>query len=133
MNQPTSRTHLIVEMPTESDYRDQWRENHRLLAHLDAQRIHPDWTVTVAFYTALHSIQRFLARKGETVNTHRQRERAMFRYQQDLTRSILRQYSDMENLSRDARYDCYDPLPAEVQDQIRKLRVIDSHIATLLR
>ncbi len=46
-------------MATTSDHLRQWRHNRELVSRIPPT--HPDWIVTVSFYTALHAIDALLA------------------------------------------------------------------------
>lgn len=62
------------------------------------------WYVTVTFYTALHYIEAYFTSRGMGFNNHHSRGSAI---QRDSTLSLLYDsYRSLEDLSREARYDC---------------------------
>lgn len=46
-------------MASPSDHLRQWKHNRELIPRIP--RSHPDWIVTVCFYTALHAVDALLA------------------------------------------------------------------------
>jgi len=62
-----------------------------------------EWSITVAFYAAVHYVQAYFASKGQTYMSHKLRDSAI---QRDVSvRAIYSDYRALEDWSRDARYE----------------------------
>ena len=120
-------------MPEEREHKATWRRNHKLLDHLKASNAHQEWVIVVAFYTALHSVEQYLARKNRHPRTHDDMKYALNRLNKVLTPQVLNSYMDLYNASRDMRYRCLVPDNVEVREQLRNLAVIDEKIDSLLK
>jgi len=120
-------------MPKQMDHQTQWYSNGLILKDLVSANRFPDWITTVAFYRALHSIERFLARHKEHPQNHTERRKILTqpKYEALLSLQIVADYFDMYNASLDARYECIIPTPAEVADQLARLARIDAKVASL--
>jgi hypothetical protein len=119
-------------MPSQLEHTRQWQSNHSLLAQVMTQIEYPDWVITLAFYTALHSTERFLARQKVHPQSHSIRDVEIQQFAVQLTRPVLRAYAGMKNASRNARYNCPRLTAVDVQQQLQRLALIDRHIAQLL-
>lgn len=62
-----------------------------------------DWAVTLLFYSAVHFVGAYFARKRAHFHSHRQRDSAIAREAALL--AIYPDYRDLEDFSRKARYD----------------------------
>jgi hypothetical protein len=95
----------------------QWQHNRSLLGEIPAS--HPDWVVTVAFYTAVHAIDAALTFEGVTVCNHDQRFEAIAGLNRMLKVGTL--YHPLYDLCRKVRYTA-DPNqwipPAELERQV---------------
>lgn len=94
------------------DHLDQARHNYRLYLHLQAEGQFLDWAITLLFYTALHLVQAHAAQFGPWVPENHEERRAYIREQ--LNR-LFYDYRDLEDRSRDMRYDLYPTTAEEVQ------------------
>ena len=119
-------------MPTQSDHETQWYLNHQLLAQLERQNRFYDWMITVAFYTALHSLERYLARRNKHPHDHLDRKNTLLVYAPQLGQQTLRDYLDMYSMSIAARYECASPTQADVQEQRARLARIDATVGPLI-
>jgi hypothetical protein len=119
-------------MPARNDHETQWDSNHRLLVQLERQNAFPDWVVTVAFYAALHSLERFLALRNKHPTDHLDRKNLLLSYEPQLSHQILRDYLDMYSMSIAARYECISPALADVQEQRARLARIDAKVGPLV-
>jgi hypothetical protein len=119
-------------MPSRNDHETQWNSNHQLLAQLERQNYFSDWIVTVAFYTALHSLERFLALRNKHPHDHLDRKNILLIYAPQLGQQILRDYLDMYNMSIAARYECISPTLTDVQDHRARLARIDAKVGPLV-
>lgn len=59
-------------MATETEHRTKANKNQQFLATID-RGMFPEWTATVAFYTALHFVEILAARVGMHNGGHRSR------------------------------------------------------------
>lgn len=64
----------------------------------------PDWSTTVAFYSALHFVQQYAVARGEDIIGHEQRARFLIA-RGDLRR-IRRTYDKLKGFATITRYDC---------------------------
>jgi|SRR4051812_17515046 hypothetical protein len=119
-------------MPSQISHENQWDSNHRLLTQLIRQKTYLDWIATVAFYTALHSVERYFARRNEHPGDHRTRNQTLIRYKVQLGQQILNDYEDMYNTSKLARYTCAPLTDADIQGQLDRLSRIDTKIGPML-
>jgi len=119
-------------MASQSDHETQWDSNHRLLGQLVKQSLFPDWIATVAFYTALHGIERYFARRNEHPISHLDRKNTLIKYQSQLGQQLLNDFSAMYNTSRLARYNCVSLTPSDIQDQLNRLARIDGKIGPMV-
>lgn len=117
-------------MPPEIRHQVQWYANKGILKHLVEQNKYPDWIATVAFYTALHSIERFLARHKEHPKSHTERDKVLAKYMPLLGAQIVADYEDLKNTSRAARYNFFVPTDADIQDILERLARIDAKVAS---
>ena len=78
----------------------QWEHNRALIAQIPAS--HPDWIVTVIFYTAVHAIDAALADEGITVSSHERRFEAIGACNR--LKKAYTLYHPLYDLSRKTRY-----------------------------
>jgi hypothetical protein len=71
-----------------------------------------DWAVTTIFYAAVHEIQAFLVRQGIRTYTHETRKAELRKAHHPSDLFTL--YETLEDHSRNARYECWDPLDNDV-------------------
>lgn len=119
-------------MPAQYLHETQWDSNHRLLELLHRRNIYPDWIVAIAFYTALHSLERYFARRNQHPNDHIDRKAILLSFESQLSRQVIRDYLDMYNQSVIARYECVLPSSKDVRDQMSRLARIDAVVGPLV-
>lgn len=61
------------------------------------------WSITVLFYGALHYVEAYFCSRAKGYNNHYSRATAI--QQDSVIKSVYADYRDLENLSREARYD----------------------------
>ena len=101
-------------MAVEQDHLDRANLNLELAADLletFGQKYY-DWTVTVLFYVAVHLIEAKLACNDVHSGHHKERKKSMQRDR--VLNAVMREYNDLYNRSRDARYGRNAPLPFKV-------------------
>lgn len=113
----------------------QWKHNRELLHQLPLS--HPDWIVTVVFYTALHAIDALLRfDEVPAVTDHANRMRALTRANR--YRKVYQHFHTLYTLSRTVRY-MADPAawipPGDVNDNVlkRHLYPIENSVQKLMK
>lgn len=94
-------------MASPSEYRDKWLKN-RALADKSASalgRDHADWEIVFRFYACVHLVEGLMRTKAERFwsDSHEKRKKAM-KSSTELRRAT-EAYLDLQDLSRDVRYD----------------------------
>jgi uncharacterized protein (UPF0332 family) len=103
----------------------------RALAESLYLSVHPGWGAVLAFYSALHLVDAFLATKDVHPESHRDREAAISRVSE--LRAIYPDYRALQNRSNDVRYRLKRLRSQEVRDLIdHELAAIESLIKRLL-
>jgi hypothetical protein len=74
------------------------------------------WAVAAIFYSALHGITAHLMRRGIIVRSHVARDRVLANPSSGIPSSVYAAYRDLDDYSRDARYDLQPFTAQEVQD-----------------
>jgi len=119
-------------MPTEVEHVEQARRNARLLAAMqggDLLAQHPDWVITVAFYTALHLVEAKLARDNMHCVGHEERRPKVSLHLQ----AIRGRYELLYTESRAARYECQPVKPERAQHLLQTVyRPVREHLCGLL-
>src|SRR5437870_4490473 len=93
------------------DHLKQARQNYKLYGELKTKGEHPDWAVTVLFYTALHLVQAYLVESAKTgFDIPEKHERRISLVHQKL-HLIGPHYERMFKLSMVARYHMDQPRP----------------------
>ncbi len=87
-------------MPNSSQHQNKARNNREFLDSFDSNS-HPDWAAVVAFYTAVHLIERLRALDGQDSENHQDR----LRYVQANHRTIHYEFHQLLNTSKLARYE----------------------------
>jgi hypothetical protein len=101
------------------------------LANFLIQHGEHQWAVVLAFYSALHFVESFLAEYGLSAGTHTQRGNQMVRIA--ALRGIHDQYRLLQTRSEWVRYDLKEISPAAVEALVRKdLQEIEHRIRQLL-
>ena len=104
-------------MPTEQAHSIQALHNERFVGSLDVDSTpYLDWVVTGAFYTAVHLIEKFLARHGSHPESHQHRCNAMSRIEP--LKSVFQDYRDLYTESERCRYRCIMPQRTHVRTSI---------------
>ena len=97
-------------MPEQDEHLQQATRNEQFLSSIDAE-VFPEWRVVVMFYTSLHYVDAFLARRGIHPLTHGDR---LVQVRSSL-RIVIFDYRRLLGRSEDARYNAVVFTPAEAQ------------------
>ncbi|WP_083865788.1 HEPN domain-containing protein [Deinococcus peraridilitoris] len=113
-----------VNMPQASEHYGQADSNERFISDVDDQRF-PDWAITSRYYEAVHLVRAWLAERGEDSFPDHSTVRRLLR-DKGFPRAAKEAYKDLEQLSQDARYECYDAtvLAPDIADAQHHLEVI---------
>ena len=109
-------------MPTEAEHLTQARHNMDILNSFCSGTVpypttaYPDWAVTLAFYTVVHLVEARLAQYGIHSTNHLQRNNEI----QRRFRPIWRNYNQLQNNSRRARYEFIHPTLARLRELINE-------------
>ena len=76
----------------------------------------PDWSVIVTFYRAVHLIESVFALNGVHTNSHEDRKAIMNNDTVNYPHELRRNYRELENLSRQARYKAELPITMQSVD-----------------
>lgn len=117
-------------MPNPDQHGRQAVDNLGLHEQLAREGTHPDWDLTILFYAALHYVDAYLC--PDEPRNHAQRNGRI----RDLGElwPIWPSYKLLFERSLDARYECYDPTPEQLQDYRRLyFDPIQSHLLSLLK
>jgi hypothetical protein len=87
-------------MPNQSQHQNKAKNNRQFLDSFD-WNAHPDWAAVVAFYTAVHLIERLRALDGHDSENHQDR----LQYVQANHRAIHYEFHELLNASKLARYE----------------------------
>jgi hypothetical protein len=88
---------------------------------------YPDWATTVAFYRAVHLVEKLLRTRGQSSGSHTKRNNLL----KTEYLSVWRHYKALYSFSRLARYWCMEVKPEHVQFVARKLQKVESEIRCL--
>jgi hypothetical protein len=96
-------------MASHKEHNQKLQHNHTLLQEpLICNNKYYDWAIIIAFYEALHYVDRVLdifpSAREEEYDSHKKRRTVMKRY--SVLRSILDEYDSLLNESWRARYTC---------------------------
>jgi hypothetical protein len=117
-------------MPSEADYLT-GAERNKALAVLLSEQEDPSWAAVLAFYSALHFINAYLAREGFFPGDHRTRGQYVARLQE--LKPIHSHYRRLEERSRWVRYELRRLHSVEVEGLIlTDLATIEGVIRELL-
>ena len=112
-------------MPVDVEHDWQATHNAQLLGEVLLDRSntrYPDWVITIAFYKAVHVIDRALAGHGiVSVRTHEHRKDEIKKH----LRGCLGLFQAFEELSRKARYEVLKPTPNDIDDAFHLLSDIE--------
>lgn len=117
-------------MPTSQQHLAAFASNKRLSLILERNG-HLDWAITTMFYAALHLSDAFPATQAIHPRSHLQRNRYFRQYPQ--LYAMWPEYNELEDRSRDARYNCVVFSPVAVQ-RLRRINFepLNQHLRTLL-
>jgi DNA-binding ferritin-like protein len=118
-------------MPTTAQHSDQIDRNRACISFLQtADPRFYDWEITGMFYIAVHQVERYLYEKsGQHIDNHEIRNKMMG--QTTDFKPIWLDYRTLQEMSRDARYNCFPMTPEDVTDASELLASIESHIEGL--
>lgn len=118
-------------MPPQQRHLRAAQQNEELARTLLAQNLSSSWAIVLAFYSALHWVDGFLAASGIHPQSHDQRGRYILRVQQ--LNPIHVPYRTLESRSRDVRYELIEPRSREAEALLAgELAAIESHVSRLL-
>lgn len=105
-------------MPSLGQHIGRARANARLLNAWTAEGLpHPEWAITVAFYTAVHLVEAHFAAQGVDNQDHGERWRAIARDRQ--LAGIRRAYTRLYYSSVEARYGGDPIAPSDAQQVLQ--------------
>ena len=81
------------------------RENEEFADDIEENRERNNWVVTVRFYSLLHYIEERLQRCGYNSRSHADREDKILRCN-SMDNDVYDLYRFLQDMSRDARYEC---------------------------
>jgi len=109
-----------MSVPTPNDHLVQARANREHAEWLLTARPNDptamQWAVAAIFYSALHGITAHLMRQGILVRSHMARDRVLSNPSSGIPAGVYAAYRDLNDYSRDARYDLQPFSALEVQD-----------------
>lgn len=109
----------------------QARENRalalQLLATANGDNTTLQWSVTMAFYAALHCLTAHLLRRGVLVTNHQHREAALADPRNGVPQDVYDAYLRLKRRSVGARYDLWTFQPQQVQ------RLLDGPLGRIAR
>jgi uncharacterized protein YciW len=101
------------------------------LANFLIQHGEHQWAVVLAFYSALHFVEAYLAESGLSAGTHTERGNQMVKI--SALRGIHDHYRALQTRSEWVRYELKELSPKEVEALMNKnLQAIEQHIRQLL-
>lgn len=117
-------------MPTREQHEQQARDNVSLCRLLEDAGQHLDWAITALFYAALHYVDAYLL--PDAASNHVKRVRLI--QQRPELDQVFEDYRKLQDLSRDTRYECLDPTPAEVEHYRQHIfGRLEAHLLALLK
>jgi len=107
-------------MPSASEHFSQAQRNEGLFEEIGVS--FSDWAMTALFYAAMHHVQAAFVQKGVSPipTEHGSRKRAIKEHFQ----RVAGRYEDLEQWSRDARYECSTFSRGELEAAMNDLRAI---------
>ena len=110
-------------MPTLIEHLKQSENNFLLSSKLPPIEGSTDWEITILFYAAVHYVEAYFSTNNLHYQTHGSRETAIRR--DPKIAKIFRDYREMYEYSRTARYDCRyfeDTAVASVQTRLNNIK-----------
>jgi hypothetical protein len=115
-------------MATAHEHETQATHNQTFLESIDSQRF-PDWYATVAFYQAVHLVEKLFRVKGGKTGNHRTRNYTL----KTKYLSVWRDYKTLYSFSRLARYRCMKVKKDQVAFIKQRLERVQRTIDKLVR
>jgi len=100
------------------------RESERLIENVDCDsenRVTNNWIVTVRFYTYLHYVEQRLQEYDYNSRSHDNRKENI-RNCKNIDNKARKLYRRLEDMSRDARYECVEMTEEDVEKSLSTLR-----------
>jgi len=114
-------------MATPEEHQKQADHNQSFLDSIDAN-VYPDWVATVAFYRAVHLVEKLFHTRGHDSGSHVRRNTVLKR--QYLP--IWREYKTLYSFSRLARYWCLKVKPEHTKFILQRLSRVEREVGNLL-
>ena len=115
-------------MPNSKQHREQASHNTAFLAAIDVQRF-PDWAAVVAFYAAVHLVERLRAKVGEHSINHI--DRLAFLRRPAYRNTLFKAFHVLYNASLIARYETAGSFSSQFAPADVKNVLIDQHLASI--
>jgi hypothetical protein len=113
-------------MATPEQHQAQADHNQAFYETIDST-LFPDWAATVAFYKAVHLVEKLFRQRGQKGGSHMKRNNIL----KTQYLPIWRHYKALYSFSRLARYWCMEVKPEHVPQIARKLGKVDAEIRNL--
>jgi HEPN domain len=118
-------------LPTQAEHLAKAVQNEGVLRSLNPSIAGAaEWSITVAFYAAVHYVQSYLVANDVKSSTHTSRANAIRRDAR--LQSIYDDYRELENMSRDARYDSTPFSRQDVDYALECLKAVRDGVKALL-
>jgi len=116
-------------MSSRKDHIDQAQHNEQFFSSFDiSTTLFLDWVVSGVFYSALHYLDSYFAKKGKHPGDHQNRIRLIWA-EPDLGRSFFRLYRPLKDDSEEGRYNMRVFAPEEIRrDILPLLNDIKTHL-----
>jgi hypothetical protein len=116
---------------TKAEHLEKAKHNEAFISSLDiTSATGAEWAVTAAFYAALHYVQAYFVSVGCGYITHSNRSSALSR--DPRLNGVYDEYRELENASRDARYDYMQFNATHVAEALESLRVVKKAVLALI-
>jgi|GEM_PF-736468 hypothetical protein len=114
-------------MPTGDEHKKKYINNKKVLKLLNIQdKDQCDWIATIAFYSALHIIEKELAKENKHFRTHMEREQYINGEPKYCKNQIAAKYKQLSTNSKIARYGPGKITPTKANQMLRFLADIES-------
>lgn len=112
-------------MPKSAEHEQQAEKNEELSEELlNEYSDYDDWVITTRFYTAIHFIESELTKRGYNSGTHRERKENIKDSNLPDNIMVYKEYRNLEDLSRDTRYECVSVTSGDLNGSERSLNLI---------
>src|SRR5262249_12626607 len=115
-------------MPNRNQHRVKAENNRRFLNQIDPAD-NPEWSVVVAFYTAVHLVEQLLAERAGHSKDHQER----LEFVQHEHPQIHSDYQQLYNVSRLARYESRQDFFRQFSAEDVREKIIDGWLARIER